>query len=207
MRLLVAAVAGVFGCLAQAQLITIPAGTRIPLKLTSPMGTDRTRAGDSVRAETALRVAVKGQTVIPQGTYVDGAIDKVRRHGQNAGFDVHFTRMIFANGYMVLLSSTADLTAGLVLPTLPGAPAALTAEMANALQASPTLNPPPPLPSHAALIVGIGVGTAVAMIVGFLILGHRASGGAGGLYVDAGARFDLVLTSPLTLDMSQLAAH
>ncbi len=165
------------------------------------------RAGDAVRAETALPVAAKGQTAIPQGTYVDGAIDKVRRHGGNAGFEVHFTRMIFANGYTVLLSSTADLTAGLALPELAGAPAALIAEMANALQASPTLNPPPPLPSHVGLIVGLGVGTAVAMIVGILILGHRASGSAGGLYVDAGARFDLVLTSPLTLDTAQLAAH
>jgi len=204
MRLLVAAVAGAFGCLAQAQLITIPAGTKIPLKLTSPMGTGRARAGDSVRAETALPVAVKGQTVIPQGTYVDGAIDKVRRHGANAGFEVHFTRMIFANGYMVLLSSTADLTAGLVLPALAGAPAA---EMANALQASPTLTPPPSPTSHVGLFIGLGVGTAVAMIVGFLILAHRASARAGGVYLDAGARFDLVLTSPLTLDTAQLAAH
>jgi hypothetical protein len=47
------------------QTITIPAGTRIPLSLTSPITNKEARPGASVRAVTTFPVAVGAQTAIP----------------------------------------------------------------------------------------------------------------------------------------------
>jgi hypothetical protein len=64
------------------------------------------KAGDSVYAETAFPVAVKNQMAIPAGTYVQGQIDTLLRPGwlsPHAQFQMHFTKVIFANGYTVEL--------------------------------------------------------------------------------------------------------
>jgi hypothetical protein len=54
-------------CLAQ-PVLTVPAGTRVALKLISPLSTSISRAGDTVRAETAFPVAVGARVPIPTGT-------------------------------------------------------------------------------------------------------------------------------------------
>src|SRR5229473_3085090 len=50
--------------------ITIPAGTRVTLALTSPIWAKTAKAGDAVYATTAFPVASKGTMLIPPGTYV-----------------------------------------------------------------------------------------------------------------------------------------
>ncbi len=205
MRLIaIAGFAGALGCLAQAQLVTVPAGSKISLKLTSALSTRTSRPGDAVRAETAFPVAVGGNVAIPTGTYVEGAIDKVRRSGRKAGFDVHFARLIFANGYTVPLTGSS---------TVPGAPAsgvaagpappdAAPAGMASHLQAEPGLTPPPSVGPSKGLIIGIGATAAATAIVTAVLLGRRG----GGLYLDAGSALEMVLTSPLPLDAAKLSA-
>jgi len=58
MRLLVlTALLTATGCMAQESAppsITLPAGTKVPLRLTAPLGTKTARPGDAVRAEVAF---------------------------------------------------------------------------------------------------------------------------------------------------------
>lgn len=86
--------------------ITVPTGTKVQLALTSPVWSKTVQEGDNVYAVTAFPLAVDNQMAIPPGTYVQGTIDAVTkptRKTSQAVFQIHFTKLIFANGYTVLL--------------------------------------------------------------------------------------------------------
>jgi hypothetical protein len=99
--------------------LTIPSGTKLVLAMTSPVWTRNVQPGDPIYAATAFPSAVDDQMAVPPGTYVEGRIDSVTkptRHVNRAEFQIHFTKLIFANGYTVLLaenppaaSATVDL--------------------------------------------------------------------------------------------------
>lgn len=87
-------------------MITIPAGTEIPLKLAQAITTKNAKIGDPVYAETAFPFTINDQVVIPAGTYVQGRISEVRRPGRVKGraeLLMHFTTMIYRSGYTVML--------------------------------------------------------------------------------------------------------
>jgi hypothetical protein len=95
--------------------ITIPAGFKVVLALTSPVWSATAKAGDNVYAISAFPVSIDNQMAIPPGTYVEGRIDALMKptHRTNsAEFQIHFTKLIFANGYTVqLLENTPAATA------------------------------------------------------------------------------------------------
>jgi hypothetical protein len=102
--------------------LVIPAGTTVSLALTNPVLAMSAKAGDSVYAQMAFPVAVNNQIAIPSGTYVQGQIDTVTRPGwlsPHAQFQIHFTKIIFANGYTVELAGPRNVSAG--EPTAPSA--------------------------------------------------------------------------------------
>jgi hypothetical protein len=134
------------------------------------------------------------------GTYAEGTLDKVTPRGSHAGFEVHFTRLIFANGYTVDLAGASARTSAL-RPLRPvhvcgPAPQALTP-----LQ-TPTLTPPKAVGPNKGLIIGLGGGGVAAAAVLGILLGHRG----GGVYLDAGAKLEMALQSPLTLDLARVTA-
>lgn len=91
----------------QNSVVMVPAGTRVELSLTSPVWSRTVKVGDPIYAMTNFPVAVHSQIVIPQGTYAQGQIDSFTKPGwlsPHAQFQIHFTKLIFANGY------TVDLT-------------------------------------------------------------------------------------------------
>jgi hypothetical protein len=93
--------------------LSVPAGTAVELALTSPILSRTAKAGESVYAETAFPVAVNNQIAIPPGTYVEGQIDSMTRPGwlsPHAQFQIHFTKIIFANGYTVILPGPQNVT-------------------------------------------------------------------------------------------------
>jgi hypothetical protein len=95
--------------------IVVPAGTTVSLALTNPILAKTAKAGDSVYAETAFPVAVNNQMAIPPGTYVQGQIDTLTRPGwlsPHAQFQIHFTKIIFANGYTVELPGPRKVRTG-----------------------------------------------------------------------------------------------
>jgi len=86
--------------------VTVPAGTRIPLVLKHAISTRSVRPGDPVYLETSFPVAQNNRILIPAGTYVQGVVDNVRRPGRVSGraeLLMHFTSLIFPNGYTLSL--------------------------------------------------------------------------------------------------------
>ncbi len=128
---------------AQSTLV-VPAGTAVELALTSPILSRTAKAGESVYAETAFPVAVSNQIAIPPGTYVEGQIDSMARPGwlsPHAQFQIHFTKIIFANGYTVVLPGPQNVTTAQQpspqMSAAPGAPLGPTTDDVLAAVASP----------------------------------------------------------------------
>jgi len=91
---------------ASAPAFSIPAGTQIPLKLRQAISTKTAKPGDAVYAETVFPVVINDRIMIPIGTYVQGRISEVKRPGRVKGkaeILMHFTSLIFPNGYTAVL--------------------------------------------------------------------------------------------------------
>ncbi len=96
-------------------MLTIPAGTRVPLTLKQAISTKTARDGDPVYAETAFPFVLNERVVIPAGTYIQGKITRVQRGGHVKGraeLLVHFTSMIYPSGYTVMLGGSVENTPG-----------------------------------------------------------------------------------------------
>jgi type IV secretion system protein VirB10 len=96
-------------------MLTIPAGTRVPLSLKQAISTKTARDGDPVYAETAFPFVVNDRVVIPAGTYIQGKVTRVQRGGHIKGraeLLVHFTSMIYPSGYTVMLGGSVENTPG-----------------------------------------------------------------------------------------------
>ncbi|HKN71527.1 MAG TPA: hypothetical protein VJX30_10875 [Terriglobales bacterium] len=95
--------------------LTIPAGTRVPLSLKQAISTKTAKDGDPVYAETAFPYVVNDRVVIPAGTYIQGRIERAQRGGHVKGRAevlIHFTSMIYPNGYTVMLGGSVENTPG-----------------------------------------------------------------------------------------------
>ena len=96
-------------------LLTIPAGTSIPLSLKQAISTKSAKNGDPVYAETAFPFVLNERVVIPAGTYIQGKIERVQRGGHVKGRAevlIHFTSMIYPSGYTVMLGGSIENTPG-----------------------------------------------------------------------------------------------
>jgi hypothetical protein len=95
--------------------LSIPVGAQIPLSLKQGISTKSARDGDPVYAETVFPFVVNEHVVIPAGTYIQGKIEHVQRGGHVKGRAevlIHFTSMIYPNGYTVLLGGSIENTPG-----------------------------------------------------------------------------------------------
>ena len=199
--------------------VTVPQGTTIALTLVSSIRSKTTKPGDPVRAMVAFPVTVGTQLAIPAGTYVEGTINAVTArppHGQAPEVQLHFTRLLFSNGYSAPLD--ADNTQALLVgPEFNPQP---IAELADARDGAPILgegfggpaqNPPtlPPLPREGpnpAVVAGATIGGTALLLVLGLVLGHRHMTNTDYILFDGGWQFQIALQQPLTLDASQVAA-
>ena len=96
-------------------MLTIPAGTRVPLSLKQAISTKTAKNGDPVYAETAFPFVVNDRVVIPAGTYIQGKVERVQRGGHIKGRAevlIHFTSMIYPSGYTVMLGGSVENTPG-----------------------------------------------------------------------------------------------
>src|SRR5271166_4685387 len=96
-------------------VLTIPAGTRVPLSLKQAISTKTAKDGDPVYAETAFPFVLNERVVIPAGTYIQGRIERAQRGGHVKGRAevlIHFTSMIYPNGYTVMLGGSIENTPG-----------------------------------------------------------------------------------------------
>ena len=210
--------------------LIVPAGTHVPLSLTSPIHTGHAKRGDLVRLATTFPVALNTQLAIPTGTYVEGVIDRVSKHASlpSAALQMHFTRLVFADGYNVPLdaailqtdattpvhdSNSSSVPAGTSAPSPNRAPAAnfalVSATPAEMSFAQFPQNPPtptlPPLPKNGpnigALIAGGFAASAAIAVVALVLNRNRAD-----TLFDVGTQFEMVLRSDLVLDAQSVAA-
>jgi len=96
-------------------MLTIPVGTEIPVTLKQAISTKTAKDGDPVYAEVAFPFVVDERIVIPAGTYIQGKIEHVQRGGHVKGRAevlIHFTSMIYPNGYTVMLGGSVENTPG-----------------------------------------------------------------------------------------------
>ena len=199
--------------------ITVPAGTRIPVKLTYSLSSKTARVGDTVHVVTVFPVTVDTSVAIPAGTYLEGVIDSVTKrpsHGRPA-FQMRFTQLLFANGYTVDVEEATTQarrekpqpqSAGMYLLRDNGKPFWFVEPgvlgKSFAAQQPPPLTPPPnPGPSMGTAI-GIGAAASVGAIVAVVLLAHSHNH-AGYTFLDEGSPLELVLQKPLLLDATQVA--
>jgi len=96
-------------------MLTIPAGTRVPLSLKQAISTKTAKDGDPVYAETTFPFVVNERVVIPAGTYIQGKIERAKHGGHVKGraeLLIHFTSMIYPSGYTVMLGGSVENTPG-----------------------------------------------------------------------------------------------
>jgi hypothetical protein len=197
--------------------IVVPIGTAIQLTLMSSVKSKSTKAGDTVRAVVAFPVTIGTQLAIPAGTFVDGSVIRVTAHpaaGQQPSFRVHFTRLVFSNGYSVALNG--ENTQALLLPLQAGAPENDVVELAPPRLPGahfamgegqePTLPPLPQVGPPVGLIVGLSLGGTAALVILGVIGAHHNANSTDFVLYDAGWQFQMVLDSPITLDAAQVAA-
>jgi len=197
----------------QNQVFTVPAGTHIPLTLAQAVNPKHVRVGDAIRAATAFPVTVDGQVVMPAGVLLEGVVVKrvKRDRWGHPWVRVHFTRLVFPNGYVLPLDGeTSEARA-----TKPSeneqanaasdpndavwahenGPAARDAFQSPQQPPPPTL-PPLPKPNYGPAI-GIGVGSAAAA-VGIAIIASRHRYDE--FWYGVGWQFDMVLQAPIRVD-------
>jgi hypothetical protein len=89
------------GIAAQAQTIpvTVPAGTRLRVKLETPVNTKTAHAGDDVKATLIETISLRGEVALPAGTHVSGRITEVDVAGdERAAVRLAFDTVMLPDG-------------------------------------------------------------------------------------------------------------
>lgn len=197
--------------------ITVTTGTTVPLTLVTPIKSKSTHPGDTVRAVVAFPVTVGTQMAIPAGAYVQGMVTALSvrdKQTRMPSVQIHFTQLLFANGYSVPLD-------GVNTEAMMMEPAALfpsTYELADArdgapsigfapgAQTTPTLPPLPSVGPNPAVVTGAVLGGGLGILAIALIAAHHR-GTADYVLFDNGWQCQMVLSTPLTLDASRISTQ
>jgi hypothetical protein len=84
----------------QTSTITIPAGTQLSLALSQPIQSRVLRRGDDIYAQITAPVLAGDEVAIPAGTFVQGTMDKLERHGGRAELRLQSMSFTFPDGYV-----------------------------------------------------------------------------------------------------------
>jgi hypothetical protein len=165
--------------------LTIPNGIVAPLTLVTPIAKKGMKAGDTVTASIAFPVTVGDQIALPVGTLAEGQITAIIKRAKKTGqpfVQIHFTRLVFANGY------TSDLDATDASGFSPSSIVAPLTPREIAMQ--PAAPAPAPKPK------------------GFFarLFSHNSSSKPPKILIAAGWQFQMTLQSPLTLDAASVAS-
>ena len=161
---------------AEATAMTVPAGTKVSVVLTRSFSSKSMRPGDKAYAQITFPVTVGNEVAIPQGSFVQGKIDKVARKGNRGDLQLQAASIIFPNGYVAVIPGLTDVEsdAGTAFRD-PG-----SGTKAGAVAAS--------------VVPVVGVVAAIMML-------HNVKD----FVLDAGTPLDIVLQQPLLLDRNRVA--
>jgi hypothetical protein len=193
-----------------AEIITIPAGTRVPLALKQTISTKTAKEGDPVYAQTTFPFALNDRIVIPSGTYVQGKISHLKRGGRVKGraeILIHFTSMIYPSGYTVLLPGSVENVPGAEKSTVKGSEGTVQQDRDTARKAKTVAT----TATTGAVVGGLSAGGKGAGI-------GAGAGGAAGLAVamltrgsdvrlEPGTSIEMQIQRDVTLDASRLPKH
>ncbi|HWR15406.1 MAG TPA: TrbI/VirB10 family protein [Terriglobales bacterium] len=189
--------------------ITIPAGTQIPLVLKQAISTKSAKVGDAVYAETAFPITQDDKVVIPAGTYVQGRISDVKRAGRVKGraeLLMHFTTLVYPNGYTALLPGGVENLPGAEKQSVKGDEGKIKQEgqkmedavnVGKAAGAGATVGA---IASRTGKGAGIGGLTGAAAGLGYALLTRGAD-----VNLPVGTSVQMVLQRPLTLEEKKLS--
>ena len=171
--------------------LVVPAGTVIPVTLTTRISTKFAKDGDGIYGKTAFPITVDNKIVVPEGSYVRGKITEVKRPGRVSG-----------KGELTLSFQTLVLPSGVTLPiytSLGGTSAAGEKKGETTVQGDSSK-------SEDAKTVGTTAGEGA--LIGVIANGGKggAAGGAGGAAVGAAAVLltrgkDLVIEPGTTIEI------
>lgn len=195
---------------------TVPAGTRFALVLTNPIFSNTTHRGDEIHAQTTAPITLGDHVVIPGGTFVQGKVDKITRHGNSSTLTMQSVAVVFPDGYVATIAGPLNIeteegtawanpssgvkagvfiapAAGLGLGALIGSAAHTTTSTSlggNTLTSS----------SPKGIAIGSLVGLAAGGVVSIALLLHSHQ-----FFVDVGSPMDMTLPQSLTLAADQVA--
>jgi hypothetical protein len=199
-----------------AESVTIPAGTRFSLVLTTGVSSKTMHRGDEIYAQTIAPVAVGDRVVIPPGTFLQGKLDKLARNGTRAEMKLQSVSVLFPDGFVAnargpmnvesdegtawrvpgggnVAGAIAAPLAGLGLGTLIGHEAGGKGTNINGMNYNPG-----GLKSTA---IGAMVGLAAGGAVSFIFLAHSRQ-----FVVDVGSPMEMTLPQPMTLAEGKVGA-
>lgn len=191
--------------------ITLPAGTRVLLQLRSPIDTKSAHPGDGVYCQTAFPVTQDNMLVIPAGTYVKGRIMHVERAGRIKGraeIQVHFTTLIYPNGYSVDLPGSLENTPGSQNHSVSDKEGTVKADGQKGKDAGEVATWGASGAGIGALstgtLKGVGIGGGIGAGIGLIkVLASRGQD----VRLESGASLEMLLQRPLTLDVSPAITH
>jgi hypothetical protein len=195
---------------------TLPAGTRLVLILTHSVDSRTTHRGDEIYTETTAPVTLDKRVVMPAGTFVQGKVEKLTRHGTRAEMVMRSVSIIFPDGYVTNIGGSMTIEseegtawinpststkAGVVVAPLVGlglgaaiGAAAHTTQTTNF--AGMTMSTSTPKGIAIGSMVGLAAGSIVSLVL--LARSHH-------FYMSTGSELDMVLPQAVTLAQGQRA--
>ena len=199
---------------APSQTFTVPAGTKVLLSLKSGINTKTAQPGDGVYLISTFPVVVDGHVLIPEGAYVQGVIDRVKRAGRVKGraeINLHFTSIIFPDGQVVPIPGLVNSLPGSDGPKVVGNEGAVE-QPSNKGHDAATIAKGAGIGAEGGGIAG-GIGGHALAGLGY---GSLAGAAAGAMYtlfsrgqdinIPAGASVEMVLQRPMSLHAQHYAA-
>jgi hypothetical protein len=213
--------------------VTVAAGNRMALVLTQPIRTRDLRRGDDIYAQVVSPVTAGNEVVIPPGTFVQGKVDKLERHGGRGELRLQSMSITFPDGYTAPVAGPVTLESpdGYALKdpgngravgafALPAAGAGIGAlighfaansqpdTLTSSIPSGCTGPPPGCLTSSVTAPGSTAKGTVIGAVVGGAV-GAIASFpllfSTHNFFLDVGSPVEMVLEHPLTLEQDQVA--
>jgi type IV secretion system protein VirB10 len=187
--------------------VIVPAGTKIPLALKHAISTKSARPGDPVYLQTTFPVAQNNRILIPAGTYVQGVIDSVKRPGHISGraeLLMHFTTLIFPNGYTVSIPGAVEGVPGADNSKVRDKEGTIQAESQKGKDATTIAQTTGGGAAIGALAAGgkgagIGAGAGGALGLATVLLSRGQD-----VRIEAGTTVEMELQRPLTLEEARV---
>jgi opacity protein-like surface antigen len=192
------------------QMVELDRGTHVLLVLKNAISSKNARPGDAVYLQSNFPVVQDGVVVIPAGTYVQGVIDSAKRSGRVKGraeIQMHFTRLVYPNGYMVYMASNVGASDSSDSQRVEDKEGTVKAEGTKGRDAATiasttgtgTLIGGLGTRSWGGAGIGAGIGAGVGVLATMLTRGNEVR-------FEPGSTVDMVLQRPVRIDMSRVAS-